>query len=149
MNDRSSWPLWAGFVLTIAAFFSYLAIFVNFPSTRDVPWATFLLFVFALALVVIGLRRVFSKGTTRGKKITGSVVGTLTVLVMGFFMFAYFVAGKQLPASKGAPVVGHKAPEFRLTDSNGNTVALSQLLTTPIDGRTPKGILLVFYRGYW
>jgi peroxiredoxin len=45
--------------------------------------------------------------------------------------------------------VGQKVPEFTLADSNGKQVSLNELLTAPIDGKTPKGALLVFYRGYW
>ena len=44
---------------------------------------------------------------------------------------------------------GKKAPEFSLSDTNGKLVSLSELLTTPVDGKTPKGVVLVFYRGYW
>lgn len=149
MKRRSSWPIWAGFVLTIVAFFSYLFVFVNFPSTRDFPWATLLLFGLALVLVVMGLRGSFGEGAGRGKKITGAIGAILSVFVVSFFLLTFFVGGKQLPASKGSPQVGQKAPEFRLTDSNGKSVTLSELLTAPMNGRAPRGVLLVFYRGYW
>ncbi len=49
--------------------------------------------------------------------------------------------------------VGQKAPDFTLADTNGKTVSLSELLTRPIEGKAassnPKGVLLIFYRGYW
>jgi len=77
------------------------------------------------------------------------VVTTLGVVVIAFFLFAFFVGGRSLPASKGAPQVGQKVPEFTLTDTNGKAVSLNELLTTPINGSPPKGVLLVFYRGYW
>jgi peroxiredoxin len=54
-----------------------------------------------------------------------------------------------LPESKGAPEVGRKAPEFTLTDQNGKNVSLTQLLTEPIGSTQPKGVVLIFYRGYW
>jgi hypothetical protein len=28
-------------------------------------------------------------------------------------------------------------------------VSLGQLLSNPINGKAPRGLLLVFYRGYW
>jgi peroxiredoxin len=56
---------------------------------------------------------------------------------------------KQLPASRGAPQVGQKAPDFTLKDTSEKPVALSELLSTPVNGSKPKGVLLVFYRGYW
>jgi peroxiredoxin len=47
--------------------------------------------------------------------------------------------------------VGQKAPEFVLADANNNPVALSSLLSAAMPGSQapPKGVLLVFYRGYW
>jgi peroxiredoxin len=54
-----------------------------------------------------------------------------------------------LPASKGAPQVGQKMPEFSLPDADGKQVSLNELLSTPVDGQSPKGVLLIFYRGYW
>jgi len=54
-----------------------------------------------------------------------------------------------LPESKGAPKVGQKAPEFTLVDTSRKPVSLAELLSTPINGNAPKGVLLVFYRGYW
>lgn len=148
MTRRSTWPVWAGLLLTVIAVFSYMAVFVNFPLTRDVPWATFLLFAIALVLVALGLRGAFQAGSSRGKKIVSSIGAVLSVLVVGLFVFGFYF-GSRLPVSNGAPRVGQKAPEFRLSDSNGHLTALSELLTTPLNGIAPRGVLLVFYRGYW
>jgi len=48
---RFNWPLWSGLVLTLIAFVSYFFIFVKFPVTRDVPWATYILFAAAIVLL--------------------------------------------------------------------------------------------------
>lgn len=146
---RFNWPLWAGFLVSLFAFISYMAVFVNFPSTRDVPWLNLLLFVAALALAVIGIRRAFAPGRSRLRKIGASVLAGLTVVVFAFFVFTIFVSGRWLPKSQGAPHVGQKAPDFRLTTLNDNQVSLKDLLSQPINGKAPKGVLLVFYRGYW
>ena len=45
--------------------------------------------------------------------------------------------------------LGTQAPDFSLPDTSGKQVSLNELLTTPINGNAPKGVLLVFYRGYW
>ena len=141
--------IWPGFVLSVVALVSYPFFFVRFPITRNVPWANFILFGAAAVLVVLGLRRAFTAGTSRGAKL-GAVLGTLlSVLLFAGFVVVVFVAGRQIPASKGAPQVGQKAPEFQLTDTNGKNVALSELLSAPINGQAPRGVLLVFYRGYW
>ena len=78
-----------------------------------------------------------------------SIFSLLSLAVFAMFVFTIFIAGRWLPASKGAPQVGQRAPEFSLPDTSGKQVSLNELLTTPINGNAPKGVLLVFYRGYW
>ena len=148
---RLNWPLWVGFVLTIAAFLTYFFVFVRFPVTRDFPWANLLIFVVALVLIFAGVRRGFASDRphpTRSKIVT-SIFATLSIVILGLFVFIIFVGGRWLPASKGAPQVGQRAPDFTLPDANGKQTSLNELLTTPINGTAPKGVLLVFYRGYW
>ena len=148
---RFNWPLWVGFLLTLVAFFTYFSVFVWFPVTRDFPWANLLIFLLAVVLLVMGVRRGFAAGRPhpRRSKVVTAIVATLSVVVLGFFVFAVFVAARWLPASKGAPQVGQRAPEFSLTDTAGKQVSLTELRTASIDGNAPKGVLLVFYRGYW
>lgn len=148
---RFNWPLWVGFLLTLGAFMSYFAVFVWFPVTRDFPWANLLLFIIAGVLLFAGFRRGFAADRphpTRSKIVT-SIVGGLSALVFAFFVFAIFIAARWLPASAGAPQVGQKVPDFTLTDTTGKSVSLNELLTSPVNGNAPKGVLLVFYRGYW
>ena len=148
---RFNWPLWVGFLLTLAAFFTYFTVFVWFPATRDFPWANLVLFVVAGLLLFMGVRRGFAPDRphpTRSKIVT-SVVGLLGLAVFAFFVFAVFIAARWLPASTGAPHVGQRAPDFTLADTTGRQVSLNELLTSPINGSAPKGVLLVFYRGYW
>jgi len=154
---KLNWPLWAGFLLSLIAFLSYPFVFVWFPATRDFPWANLALFALAIVLLIIGLRRAFAAGRPHPKrsKIAGAVLTTLSVLVLAFFIVTFFVVGRQLPASQGAPQVGQKAPDFTLSDTNDRPVSLASLLQpaaantgTPAP-KTPRGVLLIFYRGYW
>ena len=148
---RFNWPLWVGFLLTLGAFMSYFTVFVWFPVTRDFPWANLLLFVVAAVLVFLGIRRGFASDRphpTRSKIVT-SIVAALSALVLAFFVFTIFIAARWLPASTGAPQVGQKVPDFTLSDTTGKSVSLNELLSSPINGSAPKGVLLVFYRGYW
>ena len=150
-TQRFNWPLWLGFLLTLAAFLTYFLIFVQFPVTRDFPWLNLLLFVIAAVLLFAGLRRGFASDRphpTRSK-IVSALVATVSVLVIALFVFTIFIAARWLPASKGAPQVGQRAPEFTLPDTTGRQVSLNELLTSPIDGNAPKGVLLIFYRGWW
>src|SRR5688500_19877949 len=99
---RLNWPLWLGFLLSVVTFFSYFAIFVWHPVTRDFPWANLLLFLVAAVLLLMGVRRAFTSDRRRSK-IVAAVVTTVAVVVIAFFFFAFFVGGPELPASTGAP----------------------------------------------
>jgi hypothetical protein len=134
---RFNWPLWLGFILSILAFVGYEMLFVRFPITRDVPWVSYLLLALALVLVVAGVRRA-------QRKIVPSIVAFLTVALTAFFVLAASI-GTRMPASPAAPAVGAKAPDFTLPDTNNRPVTLAQLLAAP----GSKGVILVFYRGYW
>ncbi len=150
MKTRTfNWPVWAGFLLSLFAFLSYFFLFVRFPLTRDLPWANLLLFAAAAGLLLMGVRRAFAPGRHWGAKIAASVVAVLGIAVFGLFVFTNFIMSRQIPASQGAPQVGQKAPEFSLSDTDGRAVSLSELLSTTVNGRAPKGVLLVFYRGHW
>jgi type VI protein secretion system component VasK len=148
---KINWALWAGFLLSVFAFLSYPLLFVWFPVTRDFPWANLLLFVIALVLLVIGVRRAFSAGRSHPtrSKIAAGVLGSLTVAVLALFVFSFLIMARWLPASHGAPQVGQKAPDFSLADTSGRSVSLTEILAQPINGRAPRGALLIFYRGYW
>ncbi len=151
MNKRLwNWHLWAGFLLCLVAFASF-PFFARFPITRDVPWANFLLFAVGGVLSFIGLKRAFGRPQQYRGKIAGPILGTLSLLAVGFFCFIVFYMTKQLPVSSGAPRVGQKAPEFVLPDTTNQPVSLTSLLSAPLAGAQvpPKGVVLVFYRGYW
>lgn len=153
VRKRNWYPL-LGFLLSLLAFFSYFLFFARFPVTRDLPWATALLFLAALALGVAGLRRAYAAQPAGRGRITAPLLTVLTLLVAGFFTFYVAHVSRQLPASTGAPQVGQKAPEFTLPDIQGRPVALSALLTQPLSAQggpatPPRAVLLVFYRGYW
>lgn len=152
MNQRRwNWHLWAGFLICLAAFASDFFVFARFPVTRDVPWVNFLLFGTGIAFLFVGLKHAFGQPQQYRGKIAGPILGTLSIFVLGFFCFAIFYQTRQLPASNGAPRVGQRAAEFALLDTNNNPVSLSGLLSTPLKNSQapPKGVLLVFYRGYW
>ncbi len=170
---RFNWQIWSGLLLSVIAFLSYPLFFVKFAVTRDFPWANLLLFAVAIALVLLGLRRAWSRrqAEDEGKlrffvrRTIPTFAATLSVAILGLFMFSVFIFARWMPASQGAPQVGQKAPEFTLTDTNGKAVTLAELLSSPINANTgtaggparsereaqtsPKGVLLIFYRGYW
>ena len=133
---KVNWLLWGGFLLAIAAFVSYFVFFSRFAITRDVPWASFLLFAGAIAMLVAGWRRA-------PRKIVASIVTVLGIAIFGGFTFLVTVFTKQIPGAHNAPAIGQKAPDFALPDANNRPVSLSSTLAQS------NGVLLVFYRGYW
>ena len=148
---RFNWPLWVGFLLTLGAFMTYFTVFVWIPAMRNFPWANLVLFALAGVLLYMGIRRGFASDRphpTRSKVVT-SIVSFLSLAIFGLFVFAVFVAARWLPPSTGAPQVGQRVPDFSLADTTGKSVSLNELLSAPLNGSAPKGVLLIFYRGYW
>ena len=144
-----NWQLWVGFVLTLFSFLSYPFLFIDYPILRDFPWLNLILFALALGFLIVGLRRAFRRDRKPLSKISAVAVATLSVLIIAFFIFIAFIEARRLPASANAPQVGQKAPPFSVTDINNKPVALVDLLAQPINDKPPKGVLLIFYRGYW
>jgi hypothetical protein len=149
-QHRWNWHLWAGFVLCLVGFAS-VRVLARFPATRDVPRLNFLLFGTGLSFLFVGLRRAFGQPQQYRGRIAGAILGAVSVLTVALFCFVVFYQTRQLPASTGAPKIGDRAPEFVLPDTRNQPVSLSSLLSTPlVDSQTPpKGVVLVFYRGYW
>src|SRR6266853_6304941 len=146
--QKFNWPIWSGLLLSVFALLSYPFVFVRWPVTRDFPWATFLIFAGAAVLLLVGVRHAFAADGRRSSKIVGSIVATLSLLVLALFVFSFFIASRWLPASQAAPRVGQKAPDFSLADTSGKTVSLSELLSGPLDAKaaspSPRGVLLIF-----
>jgi hypothetical protein len=136
---RINWLLTGGFLLVFVATFSYVYFFSQWPITRDVPWVPLLIFAGAAALLITGWRR------AGGRRILASIVALAGFGFMALFIFVVFVGTRELPHSGGAPAIGQKAPEFALPDTQHRTVALTELLAKP----GARGVLIIFYRGYW
>jgi hypothetical protein len=142
MKRRWNWPIWVGFLVVVAGLFSY-GFFARFPITRDFPWANFLLLGIGIALLLAGLFRAFGRPQLYRGKIFGSIFTTIAVLVVALFSYEFFYALRQVPASASAPRVGQRAPDFLLLDQNRKPVGLGDLLSNS------KGVVLIFYRGFW
>jgi hypothetical protein len=146
-----NWRLWAGFGLSIAALACYV-VWVN--ETRAVFWPALLLFLVAAVLLFSGIKRRSREPELYRGKIAGYVITTLSILILGLFGFVAYEVSRVFPDAKNAPQIGQRAPEFSLVDANGQNFTLGQLLSTPITNSGGavlpiKGVLVVFYRGYW
>jgi hypothetical protein len=146
---RRNWPLWAGVLLIVAGLLSNALFFVSFPGQQFAPWLNLALFVVAVILFIAGLRRALAKPQVYRGKIAGWIFTVISVLLLGFTVFVFYVSRALPAASAASPQVGQKVPEFALADINGQNVSLTQLLTGSNSAARPKALLLVFYRGYW
>jgi hypothetical protein len=142
MKRQWNLSLWIGFLFVLAGFLSY-TFFARFPATRDFPWANLILFCSGGVLLVVGLFRAFGNPRAYRGKIFGSILTLLSVLMIGLFSYVIFYELRQVPASTGAPRVGQTAPDFMLLDQNEQPVGLGDLLSGS------KGVVLIFYRGFW
>jgi drug/metabolite transporter (DMT)-like permease len=142
MKRHWNWSVWIGFLFVLAGSFSY-TFFARFPVTRDFPWANLILFCSGGILLVVGLFRAFGNPRAYRGKIFGSILTLLSVLMIGLFSYVIFYELRQVPASTGAPHVGQTAPDFMLLDQNEKPVGLGDLLSGS------KGVVLIFYRGFW
>jgi hypothetical protein len=146
---RNLYPL-AGLLVCIAAFLSYFLVFSQFPTTRDVPWVNWLLFALGLGLAAAGLARAIRQPERYRGRVLGSILGALSLGILGLFVFQTAIGGRQLPAAAGAPKVGEKAPDFVIQDPQGRSVRLYDLLGSAAGGSGPSSwVILIFYRGYW
>lgn len=143
MKRRRNILNWLGFAVVLVAVVSYIPFFALFPATRDVPWANYLLFLTGGALLVVGVRRAFREPEHYRGKISGSVLASLSVLFFAFFVFSIAYFGKQIPSAETALRVNQNAPSFVLVDTAGKQVSSADLL------KTHRGVVLIFYRGYW
>jgi hypothetical protein len=141
MKRKWNWPLWVGFIVAVGGLFSY-EFFVQFPITRDFPWATLLLFGIGAVLLLVGLFRAFGRPQLYRGKVFGSILTAMALLLLAFFSYEIFYVLKQVPLSAQAPRLGEKAPDFSLPDQDGKQIALADLLS-------PNGAVLIFYRGHW
>ena len=159
MKRRWNASVWVGLAVVLAGVASYPLIFIRYPITRDVPWASLLIMALGLVLLAVGVARAFRRADAYRGKVFGCILGVLAVAVAAFFCYGVFYATRQLPTSHGAPRAGQVAPDFTLPDSTNNPVNLSGMLSSSfapngaigpaISGDKTAAAVLIFYRGYW
>jgi hypothetical protein len=165
---RRNWAPWIGLLLAVLAMLSNGVYFLGLPGQRALPILGVALVIAALVCAAAGVLRTFRQPQRYGGKVSSSILGVVSLLLCVLAAFAS-MHSRDLPEATGAPQVGQKAPDFTLTDTNGNKVSLKQLLgksdgsasasannatgqASPVGtstGTPPKAVLLVFYRGYW
>ena len=111
----------------------------------NVPWVSLVAIAVAIPFFAVGLARAFREPQRYRGRIGGTIAAVVALGLTGFFLYATLVGVRQIPASKGAPQVGSRAPDFTLPDQDGNPVTLSRVISES----KPAAVVLVFYRGFW
>ncbi len=142
---QRNWAPWIAVLLALTAMLSNAGFFLGLPGQRAIPWLSVALAIAALICAAVGIMRAFRQPQVYGGKVSSPILGVVSLLICGLVAIAA-VTSRALPSSAAAPQVGQKVPDFTLADTNGKQISLAQLLGTP---PAPKGVLLVFYRGYW
>jgi hypothetical protein len=140
---NANWAIWGGFALAVAAVFSYVLVFVQWPPTRDFPWINLLLFAGAGFWLTVGMLRAYRFPDQYRGRISGAIVTVLSLGLFVLFCFGTIVLPRQLPPAGAALRAGQQAPGFTLTDAGGRPVSLGELRLNH------RAVLLIFYRGYW
>jgi hypothetical protein len=141
--------LWCGIVVTVLGALSNGLYFLYLPGQAAFPWINLVVPIAGLLIVLAGVWLAFAHPERYGGKWLGAVSAVICLVLAGGSTFG-FLHARDLPKSDGVPRVGQKAPDFRLVDSNGETVSLTQLLSgSGQRSDSPKAVLLIFYRGYW
>ncbi len=145
---RRNVAIWLGLLLTVLGPLSGALEFVGFPAA-PLTWISLALPFIGVLLVVIGLWRAFAQAEIFRGKVAGSIIAVVSVLLLAGSIKLFSIARQLPPQSAGAPRAGQRVPDFTLPDSDGHLVSLSQLISGSAGSAAPKGVLLVFYRGYW
>tara|TARA_R110000850_G_scaffold23366_3_gene69119 strand:- start:3338 stop:3760 length:423 start_codon:yes stop_codon:yes gene_type:complete len=132
--------LWLAPLITFVGFVSYYLYFARFPVLRDTPWVNLPIVTFGAVLAIAGLVRGWANSRWIRKSVLS--IGTLFSLAVAGLLFYYvFSLSYDLPTLSENTASLEIAPDFTLTDANGNEVALSDYR-----GRT---VVISFYRGFW
>jgi hypothetical protein len=149
---RRNGALWIGLALLLLSVLSNIPALYGMGIPQTIlPWVSLFLPILGLVFCILGLKRAFGEPQIFRGKVGGSILTGILVLFVAFSVL-FFVQARAVPGSTRAPQVGQKVPDFTLNNTSGQPMSLSALLSTPIDtasGKTPKAVLLVFYRGYW
>jgi len=69
-----NWQIWTGFLLALAVIPVYFVFFAKYPITRNMPWASWLMFAIAGWLLWIGVRRAFVNSALYRGKVAGPIL---------------------------------------------------------------------------
>ena len=140
MKSLLKHSFWLAPLIAFVGFVSYFTVFVQFPSLRDVPWVNLPSVILASGFAVWGLVSNWSM-IGNGRRILHLGGMLFAVGMAGLLLFYVFFLSYQMPGLSETTRQLEKAPNFTLSDANGEMVSLSDF--------RDKKVVLSFYRGFW
>ena len=121
MKRKWNWPIWVGFVVAVGGLFSY-EFFVQFPITRDFPWANLLLFGIGAALLLARISsRVWPAATLSRQDFRFDLCRDRLVLCWRSSPTKFFTSCDKCRFRRRRREIGQKAPDFTLAGSKRKT----------------------------
>ena len=96
----------------------------GFRARAISPGANLPLFLAAGCLLAIGLHRAFARPERYRGKVSGGILGGLSLALFGLFCWGTFYAARDLPRAETAPRAGQRAAEFTLAGLDGKLMQL-------------------------
>ncbi len=107
-------------------------------SIRDNPWPMELVAIAATIATIVLTVEAYRQKRVR---IVATLSAALATLATGVFLLLVHVASYQIPGESKEVALGSVAPDFVLSDAQGQSFSLASMRGKPV--------LLVFYRGVW
>lgn len=139
MSFAKKHAFWLAPLLGFFGFLSYFLIFAKYPAFRDLPVLNLVLVVVSVALATVGLRSV--RGANWKRKAIHSLGLLFSIGCAAMLFFYVFGISYQMPEPTTETLALESAPDFSLTDANGQVVSLASF--------RGKKVVLSFFRGFW
>jgi hypothetical protein len=166
-------------LLALAAMLSNAGFFLGLPGQRAIPWLSVAFAIAALTCAVIGIMRAFRQPEVYRGKVSSSILGVLSLLICGLVAIAAITSralpssaaapqvGQKAPDFTLADTSGNKVSLDQLLGKSDAATKTASIIAPPKEvmeklgmanqsspiaagiATPPKGVLLVFYRGYW
>src|SRR4030095_13840009 len=88
--------LWFGLLLVLAAPVLFMLFFIRFPVTRDVPWATLLMFGLGIGLLAHAVIKAYREDAAYRGKVVAAIALVFGLVVGGFFSYATLIGARHL-----------------------------------------------------
>ena len=138
---RRNHSVWLGPLIVFLGAVSYFIYFAQIPVLRDFPWINSPVVLLGCWINLIAIKRAFGRSDLYRGKLMAALSMVFSILLTALFASYIGYISYQLPAPTETTQGLSIAPEFVLSDQNGQEVDLSDF--------RGKKLIVTFYRGHW